>query len=56
MVSPTLGIQKPACTILASVALLIFAVALIPCSAVAADDPLIALGKYAVRQDLKKKT
>ena len=54
MASPTLGIQKPACTILERLAVVIFAVALIPFSAVAADDSLIAFAKYAVRQDLKK--
>src|SRR5215213_260408 len=53
MVSATPGMEEGACTI-RSLALFIFAVALIPLSAVAADDSLVAFAKYAVRQDLKK--
>ncbi len=54
MASPTLGIEEAACIILESLAVVIFAVTLIPFSALAADDSLIAFAKYAVRQDLKK--
>ena len=54
MASPTLGDSKTRLHYSRKLAVLIFAVALIPFSAVAADDSLIAFAKYAVRQDLKK--
>src|SRR5690349_21732975 len=53
MASSTLERHRPACTLFESFAVLVFAVALIP-SLAAADDSLIAFGKYAIRQELEK--